>query len=216
MNTETMTVHKALSELKVLDARIRKETRGLSFAVANKHGNLKISGVPVAEYIERSRDKYKSVRTLINRRNAIKQALTNSNAETKVTIDDREYSVAEAIDMKNFGVTYLRDVLNIMETQYSFAKNAADLENGEKLDRRADAHVQAMYEGADMKNMSEEIRKTRENFIQSQTVEVVTPIPVEEEMTKLRDYIDAFTVNVDAALSVSNALTTITVEYEVV
>ena len=66
-----------------------------------------------------------------------------------------------------------------------------------------------------MKNMSEEVRKTRENFIQSQTVEVITPVNVEEEMTKLRDYIDSFTVNVDAALSVSNALTTITVEYEV-
>lgn len=214
MNTETMTVHKALSELKTLDARIRKETAQLTFAAPNKHGNLKISGIPAKEYLETMRDKYRSVRTLINRRNAVKQALTNSNAATKVTIGDREYSVAEAIDMKNYGSAYLRSILNSMETQYGYAKARADDENGDKLDRRADAHVQAMYEGADMKNMSEEIRKTRENFIQSQTVEVVSPIDLEKEMTALRDEIDAFTVNVDAALSVSNALTTITVEYE--
>lgn len=208
-----MTVHKALSELKVLDARIRKETRELSFAVANKHGNAKISGIPVEEYKKDAKSKYDSVRTLINRRNAIKQALTNSNAVTKVKIDDKEYTVAEAIDMKNYAMAYYSNVLSIMESQYEVAKSKADQENGEKLDRRADTHVQSMFEGADMKNMSDEIKKTRDDFIKSQTVEIIDPIGVVGEMQRLRDYIDAFMVNVDSALSVSNALTTLSVEY---
>ena len=214
MNNETMTVHKALSELKTLDARINKEIRELSFAIANKHGNAKISGISVEEYKKNARAKYDSVRTLINRRNAIKQAVTNSNAVTKVKVGEKEYTVAEAIDMKNYATGYYAHILNVMETQYQVAKSKADMENGEKLDRRADTHVQSMYEGADMKNMSDEIRKTREDFIKSQTVEIVDPIGVVAEMQKLRDYVDTFMVDVDSALSVSNALTTLSVEYE--
>lgn len=214
MNKETMTVHQALSELKVLDARIRKEMRELSFAVPNKHGNAKISGVPVKEYIENARAKYDSVRTLINRRNAIKQAITNSNASTKVKIGEVEYSVAEAIDMKNFGMDYWKIMLSGMETQYEYAKSKADAENGEKLDRRADAHIQSMFDNSDMKNLSDEIKKVREDFVKTQTIEVVDPIGVVKEMEKLRNTIDQFMVNVDSALSVSNALTSIDVEYE--
>lgn len=209
-----MTVHQALSELKVLDARIRKEMRELAFVTPNKHGNAKISGIPVKEYVDNTKAKYDSVRTLINRRNAIKQAVTNSNASTKVKIGEDEYTVAEAIDMKNYGMDYWKMMLSNMETHYEVAKSRADAENGERLDRRADAHIQSMYEGADMKNLSDEIRKAREDFIKSQTVEIIDPIGVVKEMDKLRDYIDRFVVNVDSALSISNALTSFTVEYE--
>lgn len=214
MNQETMTVHKALSELKVLDARIHKEIKEISFVVANKHGNAKISGVTVEDYIKDTKSKYNSVKTLINRRNAIKQAITNSNAVTKIVIEGREYTVAEAIDMKNYGIGYWQLILSNIEMQYNFAKSKADMENGEKLDRRADTHVQSMYEGADMKNMSEDIKKAREDFVRSQTVELIDPIGVVDEMQKMRDYIDQFMVNVDSALSVSNALTTLSIEYE--
>ena len=213
MNKETMTVHQALSELKVLDARIHKEMRDLNFAVANKHGNAKISGVPVGEFVENAKSRYNSVRTLISRRNAIKRAVTGSNAVTKVTVGDVEYTVAEAIDMKNVGMVYWKTILSQMETQYDLARNLANREN-DKLDARADAYIQSLYDGADMKNLSDEIRKARNNFIEAQTVELVDPVNVVREMERLRDAVDKFSVNVDSALSVSNALTAIEVEYE--
>lgn len=214
MNKETMTVHQALSELKVLDKRIRKETAGIAFVVAKKVSMDKVNGVPAARYVDETRDAYRSVRTLINRRNAIKRAVTRSNAETVVNIGGTEYTVAEAIDMKNFGMSYVEEILLRMEAQYKAAAREAELQNGERLEQRADAYVRSLYENADMKNLSDEVRKVRDEFIRSQTAELVDPVHAADEMKKLKDEADRFLVNVDSALSVSNALTSVSVEYE--
>lgn len=211
---EVMTVHKALCELKVLGDRIDKEIDLLHFLTLNKHGNQKINGVPVKDYIENVRANYKSVMTLINRRNAIKGAVINSNAITKVKIGGKEYTVAEAIDMKSNGMNNLRKVLVNLEQQWNRALGMAERENGEKLDVRADAYVKSLYEGSDMKNLSDDIQKVRETFVASQTVDIIDPIGAQDVMQKLKDEIDAFMADVDSALSVSNALTTIEIEYE--
>lgn len=211
---ETMTVHKALCELKVLGDRIDKEISTLTFLGACKHSTQKIDGVLVKDYIENTRAKYKSVMTLVNRRNAIKQAVILSNAVTKVTIGKKEYTVAEAIDMKSNGVRYLRDILGKMEGHWARAQAMAERENGEKLDLRADAYVKSLYEGSDMKNLSKELQELRENFVASQMVDIIDPINIQKEMQTIRDHIDSFTTEVDSALSVSNALTTVDIEYE--
>ena len=211
---ETMTVHKALSELKVLGERIEKEINGVNFVAVNKHGNTKMNGTPVADYMNQTKDKYKSVCTLINRRNAIKRAVTKSNASTVVRIGDKEYTVAEAIDMKNFGMNYPRGILSRLESQWRSAQQMAERENGDRLDRRADEYIKSLYENADMKNMSDEIKKVRDSFIESQSVDILDPINAKKTMEELNNEIDAFMSDVDSSLSVSNALTTIEVEYE--
>lgn len=211
---ETMTVHKALAELKVLDSRINSEITGHHFVVPNKHSNAKIGGVPISEYVEEVRGAYKSIRTLINRRNAIKRAITRSNAQTFVKIAGVEYTVAEAIDMKSMGVSYLSALKNMLESQYANAKQNADKNNGERLEQRTDEYIRSMYTGVDMKNLSEEIKKVREDFVAAQTVELIDPVNAAKEVAAMNEAIDNFTSEVDSALSVSNALTTIEVEYE--
>lgn len=50
MTTETMTVHEALSELKMLNKRIPKEENLATFVQINKHSNSKIAGMVISEY----------------------------------------------------------------------------------------------------------------------------------------------------------------------
>lgn len=52
MTTETMTIHKALCELKTLDSRIKKAIEGSVFVFANKHSNAKVSGktIPASKW----------------------------------------------------------------------------------------------------------------------------------------------------------------------
>lgn len=210
---ETMTIHKALTELKTLDSRISGEIGQQQFVCANKHSNAKIGGEPVADYVSAVRDGYKSVCTLINRRNAIKRAVTRSNAATMVIISGKEYSVAEAIDMKAKGCEYLRTLYDVLTAQLNRAKRKAD-ENNEMVNARADEYIRSIYAGADLKNMGDEIQKAKDAFIAAQTVEIVDPISAASEASKIKDEIDSFLSEVDAALSVSNALTTVEVEYE--
>ena len=211
---ETMTVHKALAELKVLTSRISDAMDNQTFVVANKHSNTKIGGKPIDEYCRDVKEKYQSVRTLINRRNAIKRAVILSNAVTKVTIAGKEYTVAEAIDMKSSGVDFLVALRNRMVSQLHSSMAMAERENGDRLNDRTDSYIKSMYGATDLKNMSDEVQKTREAFIAAQTVELVDPLNAAKESESLQDMIDSFASEVDAALSVSNALTTVEVEYE--
>ena len=211
---ETMTIHKALSELKVLNSRIANEIEDTVFLASNKHSSTKISGKPIAEFAENVRDKYKSIRSLINRRNAIKRAVVNSNAVTKVKIAGKEYTVAEAIDMKSSGMGNFSMLLNRLTRQMQTVKSVIDRENGERLETRADDYVKSLYGSSEMKNMADDIKKVRETFVESQMLDLVDPIGAEKVMDELREYVDSFMSEVDSALSVSNALTTVEVEYD--
>lgn len=213
MTTEKMTVHEALCELKTLDARIDKAIQGCSFVFANKHANTKVSGLPLSAFCEEVKRHYQSAKDLISRRDAIKRAVTMSNASTKVAIGDKEYTIAEAIEMKNHGIPMLQKLLKKLDSDNQKARRSADNNNGDYLEERADGYVKSLYGNVDMKGASDEIKKVRADFIAAQTTEVVDPIGVVSEMDDLSKRIDGFSVKIDSALSVSNALTEITVTY---
>lgn len=213
MTTERMSVHKALCELKTLDSRIQKSIQQAVFVFANKHANTKIFGVPVGEYSKEVESEYQSVTNLIARRDAIKRAVTLSNATVKVVIGGKEYTVAEAIEMKNHGISHLQMLLRKLESDNQKARREADHNNGEALEERADEYVKSLYGNVDMKGASEEIKKVRTDFIVAQTMEIVDPISIRTEMERLEKEINDFTVEIDSALSVSNALTELKIEY---
>jgi len=213
MTTEKMSVHKALCELKTLESRIQKCVQQSVFVFANKHSNNKVSGLSVGEYSAEIKSAYQSATDLIARRDAIKRAVTLSNASVKVTIGGKEYTVAEAIEMKNHGIPLKQMLLKKLDSDSRRARREADESNGEMLEMRADEYVKSLYGNVDMKGASDEIKKVRADFIAAQTMEIVDPIGIKTEMERLEKEINDFTIEIDAALSVSNALTELTIEY---
>ena len=163
MTTEKMTVHKALCELKTLDARIQKSIQQGTFVFANKHSNNKVAGVSINTYSEEIRAAYQSAKDLIARRDAIKRAVTLSNATVKVTIGGKEYTVAEAIEMKNHGIPLKQLLLKKLDNDNRRARLEAD--------------------------------------------------NITTELTALEKEINDFVVEIDSALSVSNALTELEIAY---
>lgn len=216
MTKETMTIHKALSELKVIDSRISKAVRDCKFATVNKHSNEKINGMLIDDYRREQENLFKSACDLINRRNAIKRAVVQSNAVAKVTINGVEYTVAEAIDMKNHGMDGRRELLRQMIVHLAAAETSIERYNGDELQNRADAYIKNLYGNqTDLSKLTGEMRSDREKFIAQQTSEIVTPMGMDLRKTikEFEDEINSFMVEVDAALSVSNATTTIEIEY---
>lgn len=213
MTTEKMTIHKALVELKTIESRIIKATDAMPFVVTNKHSNTKISGIAVSEYCNMMQSAYQRANDLIARRNAIKRAVVLSNAITKVVVGGVEYTVAEAIEMKNHGMDYLRALLSKLTSDYMAAQREANRNNGDALEQRADDYIRTMYGNTDMKNAAEEAKKMRADFIAAQTLELIDPIKSKDEVERLEKTINDFTVDVDAALSVSNATTEIEFSY---
>lgn len=213
MTTEKMTIHKALAELKIIDSRIFDTIHGGTYCLANKHSNSKIMGVPVPEYMSVMQGYYDKAHDLINRSCAIKRAVTLSNAITKVEIGGTEYTIAEAIWMKNHGVEMDEQLLSELKRQYGSAQSMILKQNGDDLNKRADNYVVELYGQKEGKTNSDEFEKTKNDFIKANTYELVDPIGILNVIDALETKIANFRAEVDAALSTSNALTEITVEY---
>lgn len=212
MTTEKMNVHKALAELKILDDCIVKAINSVEACISNKHSNTKVKGVDIKVYTGVMKSSYDKATDLIKRREAIKRAVVLSNAVTKVTVADKEYTVAEAIETKNHGMDFKKLLKQKIKKQYDAAMAQIITENG-KLEDKAENYVVGLYGSKEGKTSTEEFTKTREAYIEAQTMELVDPIGVLKEMEDLETEIAEFTAEVDAALSVSNSLTEIEITY---
>lgn len=217
MNTEKMTVHKALAELKVMDDRIRKAISVPVFVTANKHSNEKIDGKPIDDYKADIRSAYQKACTLIDRKNAMKRAVVLSNANTTVEINGVTYTVAEAIEMKNHGMEHMSLLLAQFNMQYNTALRVMNNNSGESIERRAEEYVKSMIasqpKDSKMTADNSAIQMLRKQYIANNTYDMIDPLDVAKHMEELSEYISNFNTEVDAALSVSNALTVIEFSY---
>lgn len=209
---EKMTIHKALCELKILDSRINNAISSARFCLANKHSNEKVNGVTVEEYQETMKASYNKASNLIRRREAIKRAVVLSNAKTIVKIGGKEYTVAEAIEMNNHGIDLKLQLKNAMKKQYDSAMTAIISKNS-VVDDKATEYVVGLFGQKESKTANEEYEKARKSYIEANTMELIDPVNILEKIEALEVEIADFTTEVDSALSVSNALTEITVEY---
>ena len=217
MTNEKMTVHKALAELKIIDDRINNAIVSGTYVIANKHSNTKIHGMTIDDFKTSMKSDFQKVSDLIARRNAIKRTVVASNAVTKVKVVDVEYTVAEAIEMKNHGMEFKNTLKMYIERQYTNAKNEFDKNSGDSLERRAENYVlsviQAQPKDSKMAVDSDAMKNLRAQYIKDNTYDIIDPIGVKDVIEKLDNEISGFITEVDAALSVSNALTVLDIEY---
>lgn len=217
MTTEKMTVHKALAELKVIDDRINKAISEGVYVIANKHSNEKIQGMTIEQFKEKMKASHQKVTDLINRRNALKRAVVLSNATTKIKIGNDEYTVAEAIEMKNHGMEFKTNYMRMIASQNLSAQADINRNSGEAIEKRAEQYVlsviQAQPKDAKMAIDSDAMQALRKDYIKNNTYDLIDPLKVNDIIEKMTDEINEFNTEVDAALSVSNALTVIEFEY---
>lgn len=210
MNKETMTVHEAMAELKMLKKRIASKQNGTYVAV-NKHSNKKINGKEIDEFIKDIDSEYQSVEDMWNRYFAIKKQLSLSNAKTIVKIAGKDYTVAEAIEMKRDSGIDIKFMIDVILNQYATAQKECIKKNN-ALEEKADTYVSQLY-GTKDKAAADEVMAVRKTYIDTNSVEVVTGTDLIKKINARKDALDKFMTEVDAKLSISNATTFITIEY---
>ena len=104
-------------------------------------------------------------------------------------------------------------LVNELRTQYNKAIKIIDKQNGDDLEKRADQYVTALYGNKETRTNTDDIDKVRKTFIEQNKHELVDPIGILNKIECLEKEIYDFKTNVDEALSVSNATTTIDIEY---
>lgn len=212
MNTEKISVHKALVELKTLDKKIKDKIDDLIYFIPLRENNQKFNGTPIEEIKQNEKEKFQSVMTLINRREAIKRALSLSNATTKIKVQGKEYSVSEAIEMKNTGILNYSYLTTMIKKIYDATGVKVNLMNKD-IEQRADNYVFALF-GKESKVNNDDVDKAREDYIKANTNKVVDLLNYKETLKTIEEFVDGFFNEIDAALSVSNAITEIEFSYE--
>ena len=211
--TEEMNIHKGLCEIKTLTDRIESKIREAGFITAIKSSDGKVKGTKADDWKKNEKALLDSIRTLINRKKAIKRAINQSNAQTKITVAGVEYTVAEAIYMKNEGIAEEQELVQKLKDNYKAAVDLMTRKN-EEADRRAEEFAKSASGNKDKdQSNSAEIEKVRKSFYDSQVYEIVDAVNTLETIKQLEAEIDAFISEIDSALSVSNATTLIQIEY---
>lgn len=206
----TMSVTRALSELKLLDARINRaisEAEVVSFQVGKK----KINGhITPEEFKNKAKSHLDSVRSLINRRNEIKSKIVESNAKTVVTFPSgKEMTVAEIIERKT-SIQYDKNWLYTLRSQYNNAitkVNRLNDQSKEKLEER----IKNYFGKEGTKGKEDEVELITKNFNAENEAILIDPIKVKDVIDKLTSEIEEFENEVDFLLSESNTRTDIEV-----
>lgn len=204
-----ISIHRALTELKMLNHRIEAATNEVSAVLANRKSNSKINGVEMQEYEKQMQASYDKVVSLIDYRNRIKALVVESNAKTKVIVGKEEMTVAEAIERKQ-SIQYEKELLEVMQQQYRSAVNTVAKEN-DALPAKLETYLVNIL-GNKEKQSSEEVKLHTETFMKRNEYELIDPMNVKKKIEALNNRIEEFESEVDAVLSESNATTFIEVQ----
>ena len=213
MTTEKMTIVSALSELKVLNSRISEEIATATFCDVNKQVMRTLKGKSLNDARAEMQGSYDKITALINRNNAIKKAVTKANAETYVKIGDEQMTIAEAIYMKQTGIELMRQLLMVMTSQYTKARTTIERNNGDALTQNCEAYIVKLFGAGDNKSVSADIEAAKAKYIEENTVDLIEGIDTAKAIETLKNKIDTFEAEVDAAITVANATTTIEISY---
>lgn len=213
MTEESMNIHKALCELKILDDRIHTAINTNNFVVAvNKTAN-QIDGVPIEQYANNIKAANQKIQDLIARRSAIKRAVVLSNATTEITVAGRTMTVAEAIDERNNGIALRKSYLTALAANYHSAHCELERNSGENLQNKCEAYIQSLFGVSDNAVNPDAVAALKQDYMRTHEYMLVDPIGVLYTVSAQQEYCDNFFAEVDSALSTSNALTIINIKY---
>lgn len=206
--TQKMTIHRALSELKLIDSKIEKSINEICPIGMYQEGKLIDNFLPLEDFNKLTNAKYQSVNDLIERKNKIKSAIVKANAETIVTIAGKKYTIAEAINFKKV-IEIKKILLDKLVTYSDKIKSKVNFEN-DKIYKTAleNAKIILGKQGDDkVKATDEDVKNIVDPFVKRNEYKIIDPLKIDTLIENLTNEIDSFEVDVDSVLSEINSLT---------
>lgn len=206
--SNTITITRALAEIKSLDSKIAKSIGDARFIDIKKKSQTHINGVGIENVKSEIQGSYDKITQLIKNRDTLKRAVILSNATTRVTIGAEIMTVAEAIDKKNT-INNQIDLLNEMSRQYSQLTTDITKRNLQ-IEQQAEQAANQNF-GNKQKSNPTEYNQFVEDFKARNEYELIDPIILKKKIDELCEKINEFETEVDFVLSESNAGTKIEV-----
>lgn len=202
----SLTITRALVELKTLNSRINKIVDYTTF-IAYKTKSKNYHYVE-DDFRKTATSEFQSFNDLVARRDKIKNAIMMSNMTTMVEIAGKKMTVAHAVEFKTtIGYkTLLLETLIKQRQQVTIETEA----HKQKVQAKIDDNVRIIC-GKDSKPDANVIQTVSDGIAKGDPIEVFDPLNLDAVIKTLEKEIEDFSANVDYVLSESNALTKIEV-----
>lgn len=212
MTTTTMSVTRALAELKRLDDRITRAVSGSSYIgiSVGTGSQMKVASqnTTVEQLVSSIQSAYDSVTSLFAQRSAIKAAIVKSNAAVTVNLGGRVLTVAEAIELKQ-SIATKRSLLAVLQRQQT-AANAGVATLNAAVEAAIDSNLKTVY-GSDKSKVDKEtydlIAKPQKA---AKEAALVDPLNLVEKIKAIEEEVSLVDTELDFTLSEINAKTDIT------
>lgn len=204
-----ITIHDAFAKAKILKKRIPQKAKELKFVMYKRTQNKKVNGIDVKDAENEIKSQYQSLKDDVKLLEEIYSKVSQSNATTKIVVNKKEYTITEALSIKNMINDYKKEILVYMTNCYDHNIDMINRKN-EDLDIKADTYITNVYGSSDSKE--KDIREERNKYIEDNTFVLVDPLNITQKMNNLKNELDNFESEIDSALSVSNSTTFIEVD----
>lgn len=214
MTATTMSVTRALAELKRLDDRITRAVSGSTFVgVSIGTGNqtkVHNQNLTIEQLTSGIQSSFDSVTSLFKQRAAIKAAIVKSNASVLVNLGGKSMTVAEAIELKR-SIDTKRTLLNVLQRQQTSANQVIATLNA-AVEAAIDSNLKTVY-GSDKSKVDKEtydlIAKPQKA---AKEAALVDPLNLVEKIKAIEEEISLVDTELDFTLSEINAKTDITID----
>lgn len=201
-----ISINRALSELKLLDKKIKDKIPGIQAAATVKTTDDEALR---KAFIEDQSAKLQQVQDLISRRNKIKTAIVASNASTYVEVANEKMTVAAAIERKS-SIELDKQLNKQLRQQFYGNKNNVDQHN-DRVRQQADKQAESVLGAETAREKGEEYTAFSDAYYKRNKAELISINDLDKLIERTQDEIDEFESEVDFVLSESNTKTLIEV-----
>lgn len=203
-----MNIHKALSQKKMLDKKIKKannEIRPLGCKMKSSSTEY-FTKLETEEFNKKAEASYEKAVALIKNYNKICQAITLSNAQTEVEVNGVKMTVSDAINRKN-NIDKEKELLQALKYEYKCSLDEVKSRN-DKLENKIDNLREIDKKEKVDKQSTYDLMRENESW------HMVDPLDIKKVISDMEDDILKFESEVDFVLSTSNAETVIEVDID--
>jgi hypothetical protein len=209
MTKQKMTIHRALSELKLIDSKIEKQINEIVPSGIYQKGKLINNYVKEEDFSASAKSKFDSVNDLIARKNAIKSAIVEANGVTKVKVSEKEMTIADAINFKAV-VKFKKKLIETLKARQQ--QSVAQLNQQNTIvEQNVQRILEATFGKENVKAGKDDVESVRKPYMDANEFHLFDPLKVAEKVEAMEKEVGNFEMEVDAVLSEINAVTFIEV-----
>lgn len=204
---EKMTIHRALSELKLIDAKIEKQINEVVPSGIYQKGKLVNGYLQETDFEKTAKSKYDSVTDLISRKNQIKSAIVNANGKTMVKVAGKEMAIADAINFKAV-IKFKKKLIEVLKQRHKQAVGELNKAN-DQVNGNVQRILEATFGKENVKVGEKDVEAVSKPYLEANQFHLFDPLKVDSTVESLEKEVTEFEAEVDAVLSEINAVTII-------